>query len=287
MGLTHARSSLESTTTLAHCTSLLAAIVALGLCAQAQAQSEVDKLRTGLRLNLGIGVVMGDLDFRSNRLGDTTEQIVVAADLGQIPSASLGLSAWINENAGFETSYQLGALGEVAVPLNVLLGQDDGTLALTHHRFSGAFLYRWFTGPRLTSWAFGLRAGFQLHSIIPSPHTPTIVLSTTYFGPELGATTLAPLTESLGLELDASLVLPFNVREFPDNSGVPDNPLGARLGLAPFFRLSDSLILKARYDLRLFNVAFKDTGTRGLGGVPGGVSNDLFHSAMLLIELIP
>ena len=272
----------QSNTRTAGCTSLALALVACLLSSTAAAESgqEVSKWREGTRYSLGLGLLMGELDFRSN-------PVVVIADIGQLPSFAAGVQAWISENAGFDASYQLGTFGTLEVPLDVLIGREDPNLKLTHHRFSGAFNYRLFTGPRLTSWGVGLRLGFILHSLVPSPHTPTIVLSTQYFGPELGVTLRAPLSPDIGVDLEAAGLFPFSVREFPDRSGSPKTPIGAHIGAAPYVRLNPKLNMKLRYDMRHFNIGFDDEGNRGLGGVTGGATNDTFHSLMLELEFIP
>lgn len=250
----------------------------VALAAPASAQSDIELMRTGTRLSFGAGVVMGALDFRS-------DPVIVLADLGQIPSAAVGMEAWLDESAGFNIGYQFGTFGEVSVPLDVVLGNEP-KIQLTYHRLEGAFLYRWFLGPKLTSMAFGFKAGFLLHNLTPSPHSPSLILSTTYFGPTLGGTARIPFTETMGLDAEAALVLPFNVREFPDDSGRSKNPLGAHAGGAFYLGLTRNLLAKVRYDLRFFNVGYNGTGTRGLGSAVGGASDDLFHSVLLQGEWI-
>jgi hypothetical protein len=259
------------------------AIAALALLASANAAlaqeptlSEIQRDREGLRFKLGAGTLGGSLDFRST-------PSFVQTDLGQLPSLSLGMQGWLNENAGYDLTYQGSFFGSINVALN---GQQQA-LGLTAHRAEGAFLYRWFTGPRITSMAFGLRLGFLLHNITPSPHTPTILLSTTWFGPLAGLTARVPFTAWLGLEAEASLILPFNVRESPDRSGNPRDPKGYHAAGALYLRLSDALTLRARADYRRLEAGFSGEGNRGLGGVTNAYLYDQFLSPQLQLEWIP
>lgn len=238
--------------------------------------SEIQLVREGFRAFVGVGTLGGNLDFRSSTAN-------MQADLGQIPSLTVGLQGWLDENAGFDVAYQASFLGELAVPLDSLQGQALGVNA---NRLESAFRYRFFTGPRQDSLSFGARVGFLLHNLTPSPHTPTIVLSTTYFGPLLGLTARLPLTWWLGLEAEGSFILPFNVREFPDRSGSPKNPLGYHGGAAVYVRTTAHLYLRLRYDYRQLQAEFSGQGNRGLGGVTNAVIFDQFHSPQLQAEWI-
>lgn len=258
------------------CAALSLALLGLLTPGVAEAQSDIERVRTSTRLNVGVGLIAGQLDFRSN-------PVIVIADLGQIPSAQLGMEAWVDENAGFQVAYQIGAFGEVAVPLDVVLG-NEAKVDLVHHRVEGAFLYRFFTGPRIDAFSFGAKVGFLLHNITPSPHSPTLILSTTYFGPTLGGVARFPFGRSFSLDVDGALIIPFNVNEFPDNSGRAKNPLGAHFGGGPALQLTDHMLIRLRYDFRLFNVGFNGEATRALGGATDGVSEDIFHSVLMQAE---
>lgn len=251
------------------------------LPSEAQAQgapeaSEFQKVREGFRIYAGGGVTGGFLDFRS----DTA---ITQADLGQIPSFTLGVQNWIDENAGFDISYQGSFGGSLATPQEPLGGQE---LGLNAHRIEGNFLYRWFTGPRIDSMAFGLKLGFVLQNTSPSEHTPSIILSTTYSGPQIGPTARIPFTSWMGIEADAAYIFPFNVREFPDRSGSPKDPSGFQAGGALYLKIGSGLYTRLRFDLRNFQANYGKTGTRGLGNVTNGQGQDQFRTAQLLLEWI-
>lgn len=248
------------------------------LPAHSQEEDPVTRAREGFRIRAGGGIETGFLDFRS-------DSVILQASLGEVPTSIIGVEGWISENAGFDASYQFGFLGELTVPLETQEGANR--LAFVTHRLEGAFRYRWFLGAESTSMSFGIRAGFLLHALIPSPHTPTIVLSTTYAGPTLGLTTNYPILEGLGVEAYVDGHYPYNVREFPDVSGQPKGPFGYGVGAGPWYQLTDGLYIKARVEYRVFTVSYDGRGTRGLGNVTNGSSFDGFQTAQLIVDWIP
>ena len=256
---------------------LLAALVASAPVA-AQDEDPITRAREGFRLRAGAGIGTGFLDFRS-------DSVVLQAALGEIPTTLIGVEGWLTQSAGFDASYQFGFLGELDVPLETQEGANK--LAFVTHRLEGAFHYRWFLGGDANAIALGVRLGFLLHSLIPSPHTPTIVVSTTYAGPMIGATGNFPILDRLGVEATLDGVYPYNVREFPDVSGNPRSPLGYGGSVAPWVQLGDGLYLKAKVDYRIFTVNYAGRGNRGLGNVTNGASFDGFQSASLIVDWIP
>ncbi len=257
---------------------MLLAVLGTGWTSHAQELDPLTRQREGFRLRAGAGVETGFLDFRS-------DAVVLQANLGEVPTTMVGIEGWISENAGFDATYQFGFLGELEVPLETQEGASS--LAFVTHRLEGAFHYRWFLGPEATSLSLGLRVGFLLNAFIPSPHTPTIVVSTTYAGPMIGGTLNVPILESIGVEVGVDGVYPYNVREFPDVSGKPRSPLGYGASVAPWLQLTDSLYLKAKVDYRVFTVTYAGRGNRGLGNVTNGSSFDGFQSAQLIVDWIP
>jgi hypothetical protein len=247
-------------------------------CAPSTAQGDDVTDREGFRLTAGAGIAAGFLDFRS-------DTVLLQANLGGIPTHTVGVEGWISETAGFDLAYQFSYGGTLQIPLETLNGENE--IAFVTHRLEGAFHYRWFLSDSPSALALGLRAGFLLHAFVPSPHAPTIVLSTSYAGPLLGITADLPITDIIGIEGDLNLLFPFNVREFPDVSGQPKGPTGFAAGGGPWLRVLHNVYLKARFDYRVFSVSYDGRGNRGLGNVTNGESYDGFQSAQVLIDWIP
>lgn len=244
--------------------------------AEGLAVSEIQQVREGTRVFVGGGAVTGFLDFRSS-------PAYTQASLGFVPTGVLGFQSWLDETTGFEAFYQGSFLGTLTTPVDPLGG---ATLGFNLHQLEGHFLYRLFTGPRLDSMAFGVKVGFHLHNTAPSEHTPTILLSTTYFGPSLGATARVPFTEWLALEAEGGVILPFYVREAPDRSGLPRDALGFQGGGGLSLRIIPGLYVKPRYEYRQLQSSFTGTGTRALGKVEQASIFDQYHALRLDLEWV-
>jgi len=244
--------------------------------AAAPAMSDIEILRTATRVLFGLGVVGGTTAFASNPL-------VLETDMGQTPSVLVGLRVWPEEYAGFQLVYQGGFFGGLEVSqLQTVAG--SATLGLTHHRLEGDFRYRAFTSPRPDAIELSARLGFVMNRLSPTDHSPTLVLSTTWFGPELGGAVKVPFAEgNLGVELEVDAILPFFVREAPVSSGVPDSAFGYHVGLAPYYRLLDTVFLGLRVDVRSFSADFAGQGER-FGGVTDASNDELYTSAQLEAE---
>jgi hypothetical protein len=275
------KTMLATTSTMHRTTpTVLIALAVLAVVAPVCAQEldPVTRSREGFRLRAGTGIETGFLDFRS-------DSVVLQANLGEVPTTLVGIEGWLTENAGFDASYQFGFLGELSVPLDTQEGASK--LAFVTHRLEGAFHYRWFFGSESTSMSVGLRVGFLLHALIPSPHKPTIIVSTTYAGPMIGGTLNYPFQDWVGVEAGVDGVYPYNVREFPDVSGTPQSPLGYGASVTPWVKVLDGIYLKAKLDYRVFTVSYEGRGNRGLGNVTNGSSFDGFQSAQLIVDWIP
>lgn len=255
----------------------------LGAWGEAAAQegpavSEVELLRSRPRLSVGMGVQSGSTAF-------TSDPLLIKTDLGQVPTAAVGLRVWVDEAAGFDLSYQGGFFGGIEVS-QLEAVEGDATLRLTLHRLEGGFRYRFFSSPRPDAVEFGPRLGFVMNSVIFSDHTPNLLVDTTTFGPQVGAFVRVPLFgAALGVDLEGGAVLPFFVREAPVGSGRADGSSGYHGALALWVRLGERWLLQVRGDARTFGARFADQGER-FGGVVDGESDDLFWTGLAGVERI-
>ena len=240
-------------------------------------RSDVSRVRSSTRLLVGAGLTGGDLTF-------TSDSFNVEADLGSLNAVTVGVQAWPEEFAGVELTYQIGLLGELAVP-QLEVQEGDAALTLASHRLEGGFLYRWFSGPRVDAVSVGLRVGFTLHNLTVSDHSPSVALTTTWFGPGLGPFLSLPFSGGdLGVDLRADLIAPFYVRESPQRSGAPRGAIAGHAGLHPWLRLGERFYGGVRLDLHRYRAHFDGPGNRWYGDIEGGEKRHAFWSAVVALE---
>ncbi len=201
--------------------------------------------------------VWASAGFINGRLALRDASTAIDTALTALPVLQLGAELWPEEGFGVHISVDLGTGIELDLP------RGAGTLEYNLHQIHLGGRFRKHLGARADATA--LFAGVGLRGMRQSVQAqrPPLLVDRSIAGPEaeLGVEWVL-VTDRLWLRGDATLALPFFVRETPADSGEPSSFLGYGAGTAVVARVTDAWSFQ--FDARFYaqDIDFRGEGTR-------------------------